>query len=245
MKHVFALALALITSACEKKEQTGSAEVIRIATSGDNPPYEFYKDGKLTGFDIDLGHAIAENMGKKAEFIDIPFDSIIASLQSQKVDIAIASLTANEERKKSVDFSIAYHDSSAVLVTVASSDLKDLKTLEGQKIGAQLGSTNEIYGKTVLKKYVNIELQTLSKLTDLIQNLKTGRIAGLIVGIPEADKILETSPSFKVLTLPEGSGSESVALPKGSILVGKVDEAVATLKKDGTLENLKTKWKLK
>lgn len=244
MKYIITLALALISASCEKKDSS-STDSLKIATSGDNPPYEFYKEGKLTGFDIELGHAIAGIMGKKAEFVDIPFDSIIASLQSKKVDMAIAGLAASAERKASIDFSVPYHENNTVLVTVGLTDIKNIKNLEGKIIGAQLGSVNETYGKTILKKHVNVEIQTLSKLTDLIQNLKTGRIDGLIVGIPEADKIKESHDSFNIMTLPEGSGSESVGLPKGSPLTDHVDQAIGALEKDGTLDNLRMKWNLK
>lgn len=240
-KYILTLSLALLAASCGKKE---NAEVIKIATSGDNPPYEYYQDGKLTGFDIDLGHAIAKQLGKRAEFVDVPFDSLIASLQSHKVDMAIASLDATPERQKSVDFSIPYHQKDFVLVIPGITDIKTVKDLAGKKIGAQHGSTFEIYAKGPLRAEVDTHVETLTKLTDLIQNLRTGRIDGIVVGIAEADRIQELHSSFKTMKLPGGDGKESVALPKNSPLTQAVDEAITALQQDGTLDNLKVKWGL-
>ena len=59
-----------------------------------------------------LANAIADKLGLKLEVVDMEFDSLIASVQSGKVDIVLAGMTVNEERKKNVDFTQMYSSSS-------------------------------------------------------------------------------------------------------------------------------------
>ena len=240
-KAFIGLFMVLSFSSCEKSNKN----VLIIGTSGDNPPFEFYKDGELTGFDIELGKAIAHKMGKTPQFIDMPFDSLIAAIHAKKVDMVISAVTPTDDRKKAVDFSQEYHSTESVLITAGLTVVDTVQHLAEQTVGVQLGSTYEDYSKRILLKHVpTVQIRSLGKLTDVIQELKTGRIAGLITGIAEADSIIEQNPSFKALKLPEGSSSEAIAFPKGSRLVGIVDDALTTLSADQSLQNLKKKWKL-
>ena len=91
------------------EEATDAAEVTTVEpgvlTMGTNatfPPYE-YKDGDaVVGIDPDIAQALADKLGLKLEVVDMEFDSLIASVQSGKVDIVLAGMTVNEERKKNV-----------------------------------------------------------------------------------------------------------------------------------------------
>ncbi len=242
IKLFLAIALLTLFTSCSKKES--DPKMLVIGTSVDNPPFEFYHNGEMTGFDIEFGKILAKKLNREAKFIDMSFDTIIAALQSKKIDIALAAISPTEERAKSVDFTCQYHESSSVLVTPGFTDVTDFKKLHGQIVGVQLGSTHEHYAKAIFKKYVNAEIRSLGKVTDLIQELRVQRIAGLITGIAEADKIIEMNPSFKAIKLPESLGGEAVALPKDSRLTKVIGDIIITLEADGTLEQLRHKWKL-
>ena len=70
------------------------------------PFFEYKVKGELVGFDIELGKMIAQELGKKAEFQDLQFSSILAAVQSGMVDAAISTISITEERQKTFDFSI-------------------------------------------------------------------------------------------------------------------------------------------
>ena len=99
---VLVLAFALSLAAC------GNTKELRIATNAEFEPWEYLDaDKKIVGFDIDLMNAVAEKIGAKIKFEDMPFDSVVASIGSGQYDAAISGLTINAARKKSVDFSDA------------------------------------------------------------------------------------------------------------------------------------------
>jgi polar amino acid transport system substrate-binding protein len=77
-----------------------------IAMDATYPPFEYTNEtGEFTGVSVDLGKAIGEHLGRHVEFRNINFDGLIAALKSGSVDIIISSVTASDERRKSVDFS--------------------------------------------------------------------------------------------------------------------------------------------
>src|SRR6218665_2792409 len=73
--------------------------VIRVATDATFPPFEFFKNGKPTGFDIKLIELLAKNMGKKVEWTDIDFKELIPGLVSRRFDIASSDTSITEERR--------------------------------------------------------------------------------------------------------------------------------------------------
>ena len=85
-------------------------------TSADNPPYEFMQNGEIVGFDIDLINEIGKFLGKKLEFRNMEFHSLLAALSTNSVDLVIAGLSNTPERSSRVDFSITYISSEIAIL---------------------------------------------------------------------------------------------------------------------------------
>ena len=88
-----------------------------MGTNAAFPPFEYFENGKIIGFDISLGELIANDMNKKLELVDQPFDALIPSLISGSIDFIAAGLSTSEDRKNVVDFSLPYYKSHQVIVT--------------------------------------------------------------------------------------------------------------------------------
>jgi polar amino acid transport system substrate-binding protein len=75
-------------------------DALRVVTDATFPPMEFSKDGKRTGFDIELTEALGAAMGKKIEWIDIDFKGLIPALVSKRADLAMSAIyiTARSSR---------------------------------------------------------------------------------------------------------------------------------------------------
>ena len=99
----FALVFAMATSPVAHAAAS-TDNVIRVATDATFPPLEFVKDGKRTGFDIDLMDAMAKVMGKKIEWVDIDFKGLIPGLIADRFDVAASGIYMTEDRRKVVDF---------------------------------------------------------------------------------------------------------------------------------------------
>src|SRR5664279_5546683 len=92
-------------------------DALRVVTDATFPPMEFQKDGKRTGFDIELTEALAAAMGRKVEWIDIDFKGLIPALVSKRADLAMSAIYITDERRKVVDFSDPYFAGGLVVLT--------------------------------------------------------------------------------------------------------------------------------
>ncbi|MDR1786141.1 MAG: transporter substrate-binding domain-containing protein, partial [Spirochaetaceae bacterium] len=101
--------------------------------------------GKEEGVDIDLGQAIAEELGVKLRIINADFDGFSLAIQNGQADLAIAAITITEERKESLDFSDPYTNACQyILKREINTNLKNFNNLAGLRIGVHLGTTGDI-----------------------------------------------------------------------------------------------------
>jgi polar amino acid transport system substrate-binding protein len=214
-----------------------------VGTSADYPPFEFYQDGSITGFEIELVCKLATELHKNCVINDLPFESLIGALQSKRLDIAASSFSETPDRLKKVDFSIPYHESFTVMIVHKDSSITEPEDLQEKTVGVQLGTVYEKIIKTEwLPKVSGLQLRSLSKIPDLLQDFKSGRLAALVMGKGEAQEILATSTDLKMVMIPNSSAVYALAFPKGSPLVEPVNKLLEQWKEDGTLKKLEEKW---
>ena len=213
---------------------------IVLGTSADYPPYEFHKEinGKdtIVGFDIEIAKVIAEELGVELEIKDMKFDGLLAALVADNIDFIIAGMVPKEERKKSVDFSIPYYQAEQkMLIRADQADkLKTPEDFKGLKIGAQKSTVQE----DIAKGIEGAEVKSISKITDLILELKNGKIDGIVLVAPVAAAYEKANAD---LVVPEISfGKEdgvAVAVNKGNAdLLEVINQTLDKLIKEGKID---------
>ena len=243
MKKLLSIACtALAVISCNDDSKKNDS-LLTVGVSVDYPPFEYFSEGKIIGFDIELLSEIARRLHLTVEFKDMNFDGIIAALQSKRIDLGVSAISATDERKKAVDFSENYYAGSIAMVCPKESDIKQASDLSGKTIGLQSGSMYEPYAnEDLIKQAPNMVIKTLPKVPDLIQDMKSGRLACIIMGKTEGDLLVRQQSDFKVIPL-EGSEIEiAIAFPKGSALRDKVNMVLIEMKKDGSLDKLIATW---
>lgn len=232
---------------CNNSDDSSSVQTLKVVMSADYPPFEFYKNGRIVGFDVDLIHAIAKKIDKNVEITDGPFETLIGALQTRRADVCISALSATDERRKSVDFAKSYHVSQSVIVYVKNDRIKGSEDFSGKNIGVQMGSTYENFAKAWQKDGKGPKsIQSLSKVPDLIQSLKIGRIDGIMMGVHEAKAVLKQAQGFEkplmMIDVPSTQVDYAIALPKDSPLLNDVNKAIDELVASGVIEQFVEKW---
>lgn len=239
------LSLTFLVACGEKKAQDAQKPLI-VITSPDSPPFEFKDTARggdqVIGFDMDVAHKLGEYLGRPVKIVEADFSGLIPSLHSGRADMAIAYLSATDERRKSVDFSEPYYATKLALLVPQDSPLTTEKDLEGKRLGAQLGSTNETLAHQWAKKFPGLSVASLNKVGDLIQELKSGRLEAVIVEDIVAKKIVTSNPGLKAVSLEVTGNPLSIAFPKGSPLVAPTNEALKKMK--GDIQEFTSKWLL-
>ena len=229
---------------CGEKKNQPEVKPLIVITSPDSPPFEF-KDtaqggDKVIGFDMDVVHKLGERLGRPIQIVEADFTALIPSLQSGRADMAIAYLSATDERRKSVDFSDPYYTSKKDLLVLETSPLTSEKELDDQKLGVQLGSASETMAQDWKKQMPGLSLVPLNKIGDLVQELKNGRIQAVLAEDVVVKKIAASTPGLKVISLNNPGDSFAIAFPKGSGLVLQTNYALKTMK--GEIVQMAKKW---
>lgn len=228
MKKLFLMIVATITilvvSGCTSKNSDKSqSELIKskgkivLGVSPDYAPYEFYttENGqqKVVGSDIYLAGEIAKSLGVELEIQQMSFDSLIAAINANKVDMVISGVNPTDERKKVVDFSDIYYTSKGVLVTLSDNTINSVEDLKNKKIGVQKGSTQESYAKGQLGLN-DSNIQSLTDVPSLFQDLKNKKIDAVLVPEDVAKIAINQYNGVKVnkITLPNDPESTGLAV---------------------------------
>ena len=121
------LATALSTLAVAASLSTGAfAETLRLGTEGAYPPFNYIEaDGKIAGFDVEIGQELCKRIGEECEVVAQDWDGIIPGLLANKYDFIIASMFITEERKKQVDFTDPYYLAAMTNVVPKGSDITE------------------------------------------------------------------------------------------------------------------------
>ncbi|MDU1122214.1 MAG: transporter substrate-binding domain-containing protein, partial [Dermabacter sp.] len=140
-----ALALAACGSSDGGKQAggSGSAEgVLKVGVEGVYKPYNFHDDsGKLVGFEIDIVEAIAEKIGKKTQYVEAKWDSLLAGLDAGQYDLVMNNVAVTDERKKAFDLTVPYAQTQGRLGVPEGSDITSLADVKGRR-AAQTTTSN-------------------------------------------------------------------------------------------------------
>jgi polar amino acid transport system substrate-binding protein len=122
----------------DKVKKTGT---LTVGTEAAYVPYEYVKDGKIIGYDVDVADHLVPRINVKTQFIDTAWNGIIPALYAGKFDCIISGMTMTKERAEKVLFTQPYADASLMtLVRADETRIKSPEDLSGKIIGVQLGS---------------------------------------------------------------------------------------------------------
>ena len=148
MSLAILLLLISILSACAEKDKMESgAELIEegklvYTASGEFKPFSYMNDDMtMTGFDIEVGAAIAKELGLEPVQKQMKFKGIVEGVKTGRADVAVASHTINDARAKHVLFSTPYYYSGPQIFTRPDSNIKTAEDLKGKEVAAAKGST--------------------------------------------------------------------------------------------------------
>lgn len=252
---LFIVLLALAASACGPKKPASHLEAIKqagtikVGTSPDYPPFEYTdSEGNMLGFDIDLMNEIGKRMGVKVEWVDMPFDSLIAAVQEGKIDAAISAFNYDEDRDKNIDFTDPYYTSedSFMVADSFTGEINAPEDVAGLKVGAQTGTTQEGWLKDNLiakGKMPEANLSSYERIDQAVLDLKAGRIDVLMSDYVPAQALAKKEGGLKILYHAIlSSGPMNIVVPEGDKeLAQAMNEILKQLVEEGFIEQLAIK----
>jgi polar amino acid transport system substrate-binding protein len=152
MKNALRVVLALLcfVSGCAQKSHDHLIVGMELAY----PPFEMTdQQGRPTGVSVDLANALGQYLGRQVEIQNIPFDGLIPSLQSGKIDLIISSMTATAERAKSISFSDPYLKTGLCLLVGKNSPIQSIQDADqpDKTIAVKRGTTGHVFAAGNIK----------------------------------------------------------------------------------------------
>ncbi|CAN7435918.1 amino acid ABC transporter substrate-binding protein [Rhizobium sp. LjRoot254] len=235
-------ALLAPAQAGENLDAIKSAGVLKIGTEGTYAPFTFHDpDGKLVGFDVEIGEAAAEKLGVKAEFLEGKWDGLIAGLDANRYDVVANQVGITDARKQKYDFSEPYIASKAVLIIRADDDsIKGFADLKGKKSAQSLTSN---FGK--LAEASGAELVGTDGFDQSIQLVLTGRADATINDSLSFLDFKKHKPDAPVKIAAEQADADysGIIFRKGDAeLKAAIDKALVDIKADGTYQKIADKY---
>lgn len=217
---------------------------IIIATEGTWAPWTYHDEkDELTGFDVEVGRAIAEKLGVEAEFVEVEWDGIFAGIDSGRYDITCNGVEVDEERAEKYNFTDPYaYMRTAIIVREDDDRIKSFEDLNGMKTANTLQST---YAK--LAESYGAEVTGVDDLIQTIELLESGRIdATLNAEVSYYDYVKEhPEAKLKIAALGEDASLVSIPVRKGEqneSLVEALNKAIQELSEEGVLSELSQKY---
>ena len=246
-------ATAMLITGCGSDEETkgtssGSGSDMNLledgkltyASSGLYKPFNFTEAGELTGFDVEIGAAIAEKMGLEPNPVTTPWETITQSLLGNKFDVIIGSMAITAERAERVNFSDPYYYSGGMIFTPeGSNDISSAEDLEGKTIGVVAQSTYDTAAQEYTDdiKYYNSDVVALKDLT------VEGRLDAVITADVVGFEAIANGMEIKEVGDPLWIEQAAVAVRKDDAkLLEEINKAIQEIVEDGTYEEISNKW---
>ena len=214
---------------------------LKVSNNIPYEPWEYKSGDEIVGVDIDVAKKVVEKIEKSTnskvelKVNDVSFDALTLELVNRKCDMAIAGMSASDERRKSVDFSDPYFVANQAVIVKRDSNIKSPSDLSDKKIGVQIGTT----GHTYCEKN-NYDTHTYNSGVDATMSLLRGDIDAVVIDELPAKRLAHKNKN-KVDILDDFLFSEEyrIALPKGNEkLKNLINEALAELPKNFIEERL-------
>lgn len=217
-------------------------------TSGYAPFVSLDSQGKYEGFDIDVAELLAKKLGRKLQIKDCgSMPSLMLALKQEKVDVLIWAISITEERQKTME--MVYYQGEKVT---------EMPFLFWKEIPANINSIGDLkqlcveagtFQEAAVKKFPNVKLKNVDKITDVLLELRYGKSAAAAVDPSLVTRFQTQCPEIKVLKLPlapseQALGNGICISKKNEALAKQVKQAIAELTAEGKIAELEKKWNL-
>ena len=234
-------AVALLAG-CGKKE---AEKRLTMGTTANCPPFVTRGgpagSADVVGFDVDVARAIAEKAGLPLKIAEMDFNLLLPALAEGKVDMVLAALSINDERRALVDFSEPYYQDRQIVMAYAGGMVPETKEqlremrvgyLSGSNIG--LAAAEDVVGQGNVQVFATPE--------EMIAEMANNRLDCAVVDEPRARALLEQD-SFLMFSPVAIETSYGVAVRKGNTnLLETVNQAIAAIAADGRRDRFAAEW---
>ncbi len=196
---------------------------LKVGTTGLVPPYSYYVDEEISGFDIELAKRFAAYMGYSLEFKIYDFNGVVAAMQGGDVDLVMSNLYYTEERAESITFSDPINETPVAVLVGDGSDKE-----ASQESGPEYTTFDELNGKTIsmltgapFEELISTKVSDVGQFTyfttmaDMVMALKEGKTDAIFMNNAVANLAVNRDPELSIFPESVDTSVFGVAFDKG------------------------------
>lgn len=217
---------------------------VKVGMSGLYFPFTFVKMNKLQGFEVDLWDEIGKRNDYNIEYVTASFSGLFGLLETTRIDTISNQISITPNREAKYLFSTPYVIGGAqITVKKGNESIKSIEDLKGKTVGVNLGSNFE---QLLREKDNNNKINIKTYDAGLEYDVAIGRVDAFIMDRISAVQLIKKSP-LPLQIAGEPFAKIESAFPfvnneRGLKLQKEVNEAILSMKKDGTLSDMSIKW---
>ena len=218
-----------------------------VATDASYAPMEYMENNQVVGFSHDILDAAAKSQKVKLEFINVPFEGLFAHVNKGDSDIALASITINDERKQQLDFTDPYFQATQMIVTTSrNANIKSFNDLKNHTASVQAATSGDL----ILQELQGKDSQNIKRFETMplaFKELESGGVDAVVGDSSVVDYYVKQNPNAKLNTIIDPSfikENYGFAFRKGRQdgLREAINKGIAQIKTDGTYDKIYTQW---
>jgi polar amino acid transport system substrate-binding protein len=248
----FALTQVDPLRAGEALDRIKKAGKVTVGTEAAFPPFEFVKDGKITGFGKDILDLIIADMNVELNQLDTPFQGIFPGLLAGKFDFVATALLMSDQLVKRFAFTMPIAEgSSSTMKRKGDARINSTADFNGKVIGTQLGTGSEKLLREVDAKFKaegkpGLELKLFNSMPEAYIALANGQIDAATSLLPQVRAFVATQPTNFEIVGPVIPGRREyigwVTRPEDTDLRDYLSSQIKRLRDSGKLYELQDKW---
>lgn len=223
-----------------------SSGVMRVGMCPEYPPFESINaDGDIEGFDADLADAIGEKLGVEVEFVNTPYEGLIAGLQNRDFDVIMSGMSPEEAIDVDGGMNVTdnYYSVDEVILTM-DENIKSKEDLEGKVVGSHAGSTSEYAVDSLAEMGITIGRSApFNRHSEAFADLQNGNIDAQVVESTWANQKVTDGSGIFICEEPINSVNVAAVMNYGEdSFTNAFNEALQELKDEGTYDEIVEKW---
>ncbi len=251
MKRMSVLSIVLVCALAAGAAFGGTLDTVKqrgvlvVGAKADFPPFGFIDDrGQQVGFDIDLAHEIARlilGSPDKLRLVPVTSANRIPMLQTNQVDVIVASMTITQARREVVDFTVPYFCSGHLILTRQNSSIARFADLNGKRVATVQGATGDRVTAMLAPQAQRI---TFGQNSEALLAVKDGRAEAFVQDDVLLLAFAKQDPSLKVVGWPpQVPGPYGIGVRKGDTdLLGAINVALARIRAQAAYQKISDKW---
>lgn len=230
------------TDSWPRIEESG---VLRVGLDPTFPPFEVADETGVAGLDVDLAHALADDLGLSAEFVYFGYDGLYDALTTEQVDVLISALVIQPERTRDFAYSEPYFNAGQILIVPATSAETDITDFAGKTLAVELGAQGHVEATQWTKRIPDLTVLPMPSAEEALATLTDDPISaeGVLIDSVSGRLFLKDHPELK--RLPSAVTVEPYALVVRSedrVLLQNLNQSLQRLSEAGTLDAIVDDW---